>query len=315
MSLVKERGRTAGPNFICKLTRQIRLDDHSEGMTIPFDPSTLDLSGYRTMSVFTLSGSISVGKSLRDLQPFNLPDYVEKAADKLAIAVDEAEQALTVRLDQKADLGLERSFDTLVDRIWVMLRGRMEFWDCYTHEGVALLSEKEQIEADLEGGRKLATIAEELLARLFGDGVEFLRLPYPQQASHMAARLRYLETHGLEAEFAELVGTRPVALAKICQRRYEAMVSNRSARDTAVTVDLRPFRARIRSTAENYANLLLATLDGGDEEWAKIVLTALRPMLTPRRTRTHDEAEGEGEVVDALETEPAPLEAGFSSSP
>jgi hypothetical protein len=267
-----------------------------------FDPSTLDLSGYRTMSVLTLTGSISIGKSLVDLRPLDIPPYVEKAADRLAAAVDEAEDALTDRLHRRADLGLERSFDILVDRIWISLRARLEFWSCYQHEGLGLLSAQAQVEVDVEGGRKLAVVAEELLARLFGDGVEFLRLPYPQQAAHMAARLRYVETRKLEAEFIELVGARSVTLAKVCQRRYEAMVAERSARDTTVSVDLRPLRAKIRTAAETYASLLLSTLHDGDEEWAKTVLTALRPMLTPGRTRA--QGEGEGEVADEFEGEP-----------
>jgi hypothetical protein len=275
-----------------------------KGMTvIPFDPSTLDLSSYRTMSVLTLTGSISVGKSLVDLRPVDIPDYVEKAADKLTAAVEAAENALTDRLDRRADLGLERSFDILVDRVWVSLRARLEFWACYRHEGLGLLGKDEQAELDIEGGRKHAAVAEELLARLFGDGVEFLRLPYPQQAAHMAARLRYVESRGLEQELAELVDERLVALARICQRRYEGMVAERSARDTAVSVDLRPLRARIRTAAENYASLLLSTLDDGDEEWAKAILTALRPMLTPGRLRAQEEEEVE--VADDLEGEPS----------
>jgi hypothetical protein len=279
-----------------------------------FDSSILDLSPYRTMSVLTLTGSISVGKSLVELRPIDIPDYVEKAADKLTAAVEEAENALTDRLDRRADLGLERSFDILVDRIWISLRARLEFWLCYRHEGVGLLGAQEQVELDVEGGRKLAAIAEELLARLFGDGVEFLRLPYPEQAAHMAARLRYIETRKLEAEFAELVGAPAVALAKVCQRRYEAMVAERSTRDNAVSVDLRPLRAKIRIAAENYASLLLSTLDEGDEEWAKAVLEALRPMLTPGRPRAqgegHDEVE---EVADALEGEPIANEPALDS--
>jgi hypothetical protein len=260
------------------------------------------------MSVLTLTGSISIGKSLVDLRPVDIPDYVEKAADKLAAAVEAAENALADRLDRRADLGLERSFDILVDRIWVSLRARLEFWSCYRHDGLGLLNADEHAKLDLENSRKLAVIAEELLARLFGDGVEFLRLPYPEQAAHMAARLRYVESRGLEDELGDLVDVRLITLAKICQRRYEAMVAERSARDTAVSIDLRPLRAKIRTAAENYASLLLSTLDDGDEEWAKTVLTALRPMLTPGRSRAQDE-EDESEVADGFVGEPSANEA------
>ena len=278
-----------------------------------YDTSTLNLSRYRTLSSITLAGSISAGKGLIELAPEEIPDdekkAVEKALNKLAIAIDAAGEAMSERLDDKADLRLERLFDLLVDRVWVSLRARLDFWHCYDHEGVNLLSNAEQIELDIEGGRKLAAAAKELHDRLFGEGLEFLRLPYPQQASHMAARLLYIESHGLGPQFVELVGARPIALAKVCQRRYEAMVSARSARDNTVSNDLRPLRMKIANAAEKYANVLLATLDDYDEAWAEIVLTALRPMLGSDRARSHGEAEeAEAAEPDPLIDEPDPLD-------
>jgi hypothetical protein len=214
----------------------------------------------------------------------------------LAEAVAEGEEGLTERLDGKADTALERAFDVLVDRIWAVLRARLEFWHCYNHEGIALLSDEEQAEVEIEKNRKLTEVAKELLARIFGEGVQFLQLSYPQQAAHMAARLRYIETRGLQAEFKELVGVAPATLVHVCQRRYEAMVVERVARDNAVNVDLRPLRAKIAWAAENYAATLLSTLPKGDEEWAKTVLAALQPMLVTDSTRTKTDSEAAPEV-------------------
>lgn len=278
--------------------------------------STLNLSRYRTLSSITLAGSISAGKSLLELLPVGVPEdekkAVEKAAKKLLIAIDAAEQALSERLDDKVDLRLERLFDNLVDRIWAALRARLEFWSCYEHEGVELLSEEEQLELDIVGGRELAGAAKELLDVLFGSGLEFVRLPYPQQAAHMAARLRYIDTNQLGPKFVELVGARPVALAQVCQRRYESMVAARSARGNTVSIDLRELRQRIANAAENYANVLLSTLDEGDEQWTETVLAALRPMLGSDRARGQNEAasELEGELEGELVADnQAPIEA------
>lgn len=265
------------------------------------DPSTLDLSRYRTVSVLTVTSCMSVGRALIDAMPEDVPQHVEDAAEYLVQAIAEAHEALTDRLDNKADVGLERDFDLLIDRIWIALRARMEFWHCYLHQGVALLSKEEQAEAQIDKNRKLAEVAQELLARLFGDGVDFLRLPYPQQAEQMAARLNYIETRGLQGEFVEIVGAAPAALAKICQRRYEAMVSDRAARDNAVLVNLRPLRAKVAWAAENYAAQLLGTLIKKDAEWAKLVLKALQPMLATEVVRTNKATTSpEGEAEQAL---------------
>lgn len=271
------------------------------------------------MSVITLTGSISVGNALLEAMPSGVPAHVEDAAKYLAEVVGEAEEGLTDRLDGKADTALERSFDVLVDRIWVTLRARLEFWHIFNHEGIALLNAEEQAEVEIEKHRKLAEVAKELLARLFGSGVQFLQLPYPQQAAHMAARLRYVDNRGLQNEFKELVGVVPDVLARVCQRRYEAMVTERAARDQAVNVNLRPLRAKIAWAAENYAALLISTLPKGNEEWAKRVMAALQPMVATDGTRANSSAESAedeaateldlgGELVDA--DQPALLEEG-----
>jgi hypothetical protein len=248
-----------------------------------FDPSTLDLAPYRTLPTLTTTGSLALATSLVDRQPGKLPDYVKKAALRLIDAIGEMEHALTERLDRKADLGLERSFDVLVDRIWISLRGQLEFWQVYEHEGIELLSAEEQAEVEITQGRELSSVARELLARLFGDGVEFLQLTYPEQAMHMAARLRYIESRNLDDAFTTLVGVRTATLVRVCQGRYEAMVAARSAREGGVSIDLRPLHARLRNAVESYASLLLSTLWDGEDDWAKAVLAALRPLLVARQ--------------------------------
>lgn len=277
-----------------------------------FDPSALgNLDRYRNMSVVTLTGTIMVGESLLEampepppeLMPDGLPESVKKAASYLKSAIDEANKGMTDRFDGKVDTTLERAFDVLVDRVWAVLRARLEFWHCYNMAGIALLDEAEQAEAEVEKNRKLATIAKDLLLRLFGQGVYFLRLPYPQQAAHMAARLRYIESRGLEGEFKEIVGPAPVILAKVCQRRYEAMVKVRSARDTAVNVNFKPLRAKVAWAAENYAAALIGTLPEGNAEWAKAVLAALHPMVASesRGGGASDEPEQLPKTVEEIE--------------
>lgn len=259
------------------------------------------LARFRTMSVLTLTGSISVGNALLQAMPDKLPVNAEAAAKLLAEAVSEAEEGLTNRLETKGDLALERAFDLLVDRIWVLLRARLEFWHCYNHAGIALLSKEEQEEAEIDKNRKLAESAKELLDRLFGDGIEFLKMSYPQQAAHMAARLRYIDSRGLGDDFKELVGQAPAVLVRVCQKRYDAMVAERTARDSAVNVDLRPLRTKLAWCAENYASALIGSVPlkkKNKEEWLEIVIKALQPMLATDTTRSTGGSGDEDELPD-----------------
>jgi hypothetical protein len=258
-----------------------------------FDPSILDLTPYRTLPTLTATGSLALASSLVDRQPADIPDYVSKAALRMIDAVGLLEQALTERLDRRADLGLERSFDVLVDRVWIGLRSHLEFWQLYEHEGIELLSPELQAEADVTKARELATIARELLDRLFGDGVDFLQLSYPEQAMHMAARLRYVESRGLDETLTVLVGARASTLVRVCQHRYEMMVAERSGREGGVMIDLRPLHAKLRGAVENYASLLLTTLYDRDEKWAQLVFAALRPIPVARQSVHRPAAEGQ----------------------
>lgn len=278
------------------------------------------LARYRTTPVLSTTGTLSLAHSLIELRVAELPAYVGKAADRLVGVTEAVEAELTARLDGKADLRLERSFDLLVDRLWLALRSRLEFWQLYTHEGAELFSEAQREQLGLDEARELAALAEQLLARLFGEGADFLRLSYPQQAAHMAARLRYIEERGHGPGFEQLVGARAAALVKLCQARYAAMVTERDARPTQVNVNLRLLRDQLRRAIERYANLVLSIAEDEevDDSLAQAALDSLHPMLAARERLSRGDAaqsvepggsEGEAaEDQDQLD-EPAASEA------
>lgn len=259
----------------------------------------IDLGPYRTVPLLSATGTVSLGKSLLALRLPNTPAYVEKDTKKLELAIENAEAQFAERHDAGADLGLERSFDVLVDRIWVALRSRLQFWLNYDHEGIELFSDDERDELELAEARELAVVAAELLARVFGEGVEFLRLPYPRQAAEMASRLRYIETHGYGAVFEELVGARPAAFVKVCQRRYEAMVEQRDARPDGVTINLRLLRDDVKRAIERYANAVLTLIDDDDPEQSQAVLAALHPLIAVRTRKLRIPTPAESPAPDA----------------
>lgn len=244
----------------------------------------VDLAPFRAMPLLTTRGSMSIARALVDGAPPGLPAYVDASRVRLIQRLERADKAMTARRKTTDNPKLERSFDLLVDHIWATLRGGLEFWRIYGHVGIGLFDADEQLELELEHKRELAEQAEDLLEHLFGDGLSFLRLSYPEQAEHMAERLRYIDDEGLSEVFVELVGEHSAALVRACQRRYEVMVRNRHQRKAGVRVNLRTVRESVRAAAEDYANLLLSTLHDADAERSAAVFAALEPMRSPRAT-------------------------------
>ena len=259
--------------------------------TLELRPATL--APFRTMPLLTTRGSMSIARALVEGAPELLPEYVDASRVRLISAIKAAEQAMTERRKTIDDPQLERSFDLLVDHVWSGLRTGLGFWRIYAHAGVELFDPSERAELELDAKRELARQAESIESHLFGEGLAFLRMSYPEQAEHMAERLRFIESEGLGAVFVELVGAHPVALVRVCQRRYEAMVHDRHLRKSGVRVDLRRVRDQVRAAAEDYANLLLSTLHGADEARRQEVFAALEPMRAPRATLVRAAADDE----------------------
>lgn len=274
-----------------------------------FQPTSNALAPFRTLPALTSAGSVSLAKALLERVPEQSPAYVLEASARLALTVEEIEQALTRRLGTRANAGLERAFDFFVDRLWIYSRGALEFWSVYEHPGVGLLAPAEQEAAKIELGRQRAVRARELHQLLFGGGVDFLSMSYPDQAAHMASRLRALANdEALSLAFDELVGAMPATLLRVCQGRYEAMVTARSTRDTRVAQSLHPLRAKLRLAAETYAALLLSTLFEADEAWTQTVLEALRPMTASGARALVQAAELLSEDAASSESEGGPDE-------
>jgi hypothetical protein len=209
-------------------------------MTTTIDIRSIDIAALTTIPQLAVTGYISLIKTLAEVQPPVPTDAVKRTFERMQAGRELAEQAIVARLGDGVDLGLERSFDLLIDRLWLCMRSELEFWSIYHHDGIALFGPAQRAELDIDECRDLAAVAEDLRSRLFGgpDASDFLRLPYAQQASHMAGRLQLIKEKGLSATFEELVGARMVKLLHVSQQRYEAMVNARSARETGVVGNL-----------------------------------------------------------------------------
>lgn len=273
-----------------------------------------DLSIYFPIPLLDTEGYVSLANTMVEVAPEAPPVHVQAAMTVLVDVLGEVETGLVSRIDEDLSTRLERFFDIFVDGVWMDLRHRLEFYAYYKHEGTAKFTEDDRAKLDFDQRLDQARVASNILDRLFADGTDFLRQRYPQQATHMAARLDWIESKQLEDDLSELVTPEFVALLKVCQTRYEAMVKERSSRDGKSIADLQVLRNKLRVQLYAYSGVVASMYVPNNPETAKVVAAALRPILVVRaQTRRGPsggpikEAVGEG-TDEAEELNEAELE-------
>jgi hypothetical protein len=272
---------------------------------------TFDLSLYFPIPLLTTESYVSLTKDLQRAAPSQPPPHVTKALQSMAATLVEVKAGLVSRIDKDLPASLQRAFDIFVDRVWNEVRVRLEFYDIYNYEGIQKLTEAERMSIDYDTQLERSRTAATIHARLFGDGTDFLRSKYPQQATQMATRLEWLESKQLDTELADLVGHELVDLLKVCQVRYEAMISERSTRDGKSSADLRELRNKLRMQIYAYCGAVGSMLDPDSPASLEQVEAALRPVLsyraqTRRKGATPDESALEDEFMPDEATDDAP---------
>lgn len=271
----------------------------------------LDLSIYYPIPLLTTEGYVSLTKTMLDVAPKDPPQVVEVAKKDLSQVRNEVEAGLVVRIDEDLSTRIERSFDSFVDRVWNELRDRLAFYTIYMHEGAAKFTDADRAQLDFDHRVEQARVAAKIIDRIFAQGADFLREKFPQQATHMAARLDWVESKELDKALAELVTPELLGLIKVCQVRYEAMVNERSSRDGKSLADLRALRNKLRCQLYVYCGAVGTIYDPDKPATAKIVQAALRPILIARaQARRKDGANtnGSDNELAALDSELAALD-------
>lgn len=254
--------------------------------------NVFDLSVYYPIPLLSTEGYVSLTKTLVEVAPNAPPGHVKLSMEQLLGVLALVDAGLISRIDEDLSTRLERAYDIFVDGVWFELRDRLAFYECFKHEGTAMFSEEERDELEfderLEQGRTAAMIH----SRIFGDGADFLRDRYPEQATHMATRLNWVESKQLEDQLTDLVTPQFVTLLKVCQRRYESMVNDRSSRVGKSIADLRELRNKLRTQIYGYVGAVGSMYDGTPET-AEIIEKALRPILIAR-------SQSRRKTIDAL---------------
>ena len=263
-----------------------------------------DLSIYYPIPLLTTEGYISLIKTALMVAPENPPEHVKEAIVTLGDELDGAETTLVERIDEDLSTALERLFDSVVDRSWHETRQRMVFASIYLHEGTAMFTEEDRIELEYEERVEEAHAAAKMHERIFGGGLDFLRSPYPQQSTHTAARLDWIASKDLGPAFEEVIGPKLFTLLKVCQRRYEAMVGERSSRDGKSVADLRELRNHLRCVLSTYVGAIGTLYKVKQPETAAVVENALRPILIAREYARRKDLGLVEEAPSELEDEP-----------
>ena len=262
----------------------------------------LDMSIYYPIPQLVTGDFVTLINALLRLAPKNPPPHIAEAINELKSALNEAKSKLVVRIDEDLSTKLERAFDLLVDYVWNELNRRLEFASVYKHAGAAMFSDEEREELEFDDRLEEARSAEKMNQRLFANGGDFLRTPFSQQATHMATRLEWIESKEFGPVLEEIVGPKLVALLKVCQRRYEAMVEDRASRDGKSAADLREVRADLRRQIAAYCGVIGSMYKPAQPETAKVVEAALLPILIAR-AHTRRIGEKPEEAIAELEKE------------
>jgi hypothetical protein len=256
-------------------------------MAAPFDPSP-----YVHAPTITVSSGVTLALALVDAVPKSAPANVKKAAKHLKTAAEQARADLAERNRQLGVFSEEASrvLDNEGDRAWGGLQKRLE--------GMAMLSPDRFPKAKR---------ASELSAKLFPEGMEFLKAAYGTQSTKMASILEQIDQDGLQAEIDEIAGKEFLQAIRDVQPRYEAMVKERLRRDKATGQNLADSVRSIQAAIVNYASKMIGTIEHDDPDTAEVARVALLPIANHREAAPLRARGGGGEpVAEPQAGEPKP---------
>lgn len=265
-----------------------------------------DLSQYFPAPNLDTDSFVTLAEVMLLNVPSPAPALVEQAAACLRETVDQTRASLLDRFEEQLGSRRLRDFDPFTDAVWDRVRATLAGHALYLHRGIAEFDEADRAAIDYERRVELAHKAAKAEARLFADGREFLRSPYPQQLTQMATRTTWLVKHADELELPVLIGEDLLELVRRCQVRYAALVHERSTQTGKSLVDLRELRGELRRQLYNYVGTVGGMASTGDPATVAAVEDALRPILIAREfarrrpTRANGEPQEFGEVLEQL---------------
>jgi len=221
----------------------------------------LEPTRYLRTPILDVPGGVALGIALLTAAGKDLPVAAKRAAKLLrqsvvALQNDWAAQR-TAGLSTEED---KRPADQRLDRVWAAV-------------GVRL-----QTLADLPQTIPQAKQATQLYARLFPDGLAFLRLPYERQWAESEQRLKQLADDEMGAAVEELVGDFVLTELRDAHANYGRVLGITDAKPgAAVAPNLLDQLRVVQQAMTSYALQLVAAAHA-DTELVASVRRALRPL-------------------------------------
>ena len=255
----------------------------------------LEPTRYLRSPILDVAGGVALGISLLTAAGNDLPPPAKRAAKALRQAVIALQNDWAAQRDAGVSSPDEtRPADQRLDRVWSAVGTRL------------------QAVAELPQTIAEARSAAQLYARIFPDGLTFLRLPYEQQWAQSEQRLRQLEDEELGAAVEALVGDFVLAELREAHANYGRVLGITDAKPGAAVAPnmLEQVRA-VQQAIANYALQLVAAAHA-DTELVGSVRKALRPIDDLRQAQARRAgargggAEAEPEVVESATPEVTP---------
>ena len=250
----------------------------------------LEPTRYLRTPILDVPGGVALGIALLTAAGKDLPAAAKRAAKVLRQAVvalqgDWAAQR-TAGLTTEED---KRPADQRLDRVWAAVGARL------------------QTLADLPQTIAEAKQATQLYARLFPDGLAFLRLPYERQWAESEQRLKQLADEEMGAAVEELVGEFVLIELRDAHANYGRVLGITSARAQATVAPnlLDPLRT-VQQAIVAYALQVVAAAHA-DPELMGAARAALRPIDALREAqarRAVSRESGGGGAASGVEVTP-----------
>jgi hypothetical protein len=246
-------------------------------MPTPFDPDP-----YTTVPTRSAAATLGLARALLSAAPSRPP---ASQSLRLARLRDRAEQLQLSWVDASRPAPTEdlRKLDNVLDRRWSALRGRLEA--CV------------QLGDDDHAPR-----AEPLLGTLFPTGLDFLKLPYPEQWAQSERRLVLVATDELADEIEALCGEPFLPLLGQAHAAYgEALgITKRKGSPTEAARVLEPLK-ELKDAIASYARGVIGTMNEDDPASVAAAQQQLEPIVRARRSFAPGEATAE-ERSEPVET-------------
>lgn len=261
-------------------------------MVTPFDPDQ-----YTTVPTRSAGATLGLSRALLSAAPSR---SLASQALRLARLRESAERLQRSWVDAGRPVVTEdpRKLDTVLDRRWSAVRGRLE---C-----CVLLGD------DDHGPR-----AEVLLDTLFPTGLDFLKLSYPEQWAQSERRLALIAADGLEDELEALCGEPYLPLLRDAHVAYGEGLGITKRKEVPVEARVLEPLNELKDAIASYARGVIGTMNERDAGSVAAAAQQLEPILRARRASTPGEvtAEEPSEPVEApLPALPPSVEAAAASA-